>query len=157
MSTVVSAVAAVASGVTKAVELVKVLKETDKALTVAEYKVKLAEVYETLADTKMHLVGFKDQQTMYLEQIKDLKEQLALALGVEWKKPFFWQWKDGKWDGPFCRQCWETDNRLVSVVKKDSVIWKCTTCDCIHREPVLPMEPAPRGLTTVRTRRGRSR
>jgi len=75
-------------------------------------KNQLADLTIALADLKLALIE-KD------EMIKDLQAKLTLTEDMEWFPPFYWRWKNNKWEGPFCQHCFDKERVAYRTIEKD--------------------------------------
>ena len=47
---------------------------------------------------------------------------------MTYSAPFYWQEQDGKRDGPFCQQCYDSQHRAIRLQDYGNNSWFCTTC-----------------------------
>jgi len=128
MSDVATAFQTAMAAITGSINIVKLLKETNARFVEAEYKNKLAEVYDGLSDAKMSVADLKVVLIEKDQLIRDLKEKLALSAEMTWSDPYFWQWKDAKWEGPFCASCWQDKHKPVRLAKESEYGCRCPVC-----------------------------
>lgn len=126
-----------------ATDIVKYLRSVSKDIEQAEFKLKLAELAESLADVKLRLVEAQEENIdlrgiiSELSQKKDFRDQLRLNKGVY--VPVSGEIA-GYGNGPWCSRCFDTDGKLISLHKKTAMAiatsrstyasykWECPSC-----------------------------
>jgi hypothetical protein len=112
-----------------AIEIAKLLKESDLSLEKAEMKLKLADLISTLADTKIQVAEIQDVLLEKDGEIKKLQEALTIKEIVTYEPPFYWT-KDGeRKDGPYCQRCYDKDKILVRLQDYGDGRYVCEVCD----------------------------
>lgn len=74
--------------------IVKNLKDAEKNIVEDEYKGRLAEVYDALADSQVFVGEMKSELLERDELIHQLNEKLVLTQNMHWKRPFYWVRKE---------------------------------------------------------------
>ena len=120
----IAAISAVLSSIKSASDIARLVRESGMTLEQAEYKLKLAELVEKLADAKLEIVAIQDVIDERDKKIKEL-EQAALIRGkILFKAPSYWLTDGTTEDGPFCQQCFDSTDKLARMLHKQSDI-KC--------------------------------
>ena len=130
MSDVAGAFQMALTTLTGAISVVKYLREVDKRLDDAELRSKLAEVYNGLSDTKMHVADLKVALIEKDQTIRALREQLAIRKTVVRERSAYWTVDGDKKDGPLCPQCWDNDEKRIHMrlINQQYDGWRCPTC-----------------------------
>ena len=86
----------------------------------------------------MQIAGFKELLLAKDEENKKLKEQLIMKNTLKYEKPYYWLIDNEKKDGPFCQQCYDSDNKLIRLQDNNNGKWSCLSCrfsftDSTHR------------------------
>ncbi|MEI8594000.1 hypothetical protein [Photobacterium sp. Hal280] len=111
-----------------ATDIAKLIKESGTSLEQAEIKMKLAELISALADAKLEVSDLKELLVSKDEEIRQLQESQDLKKHMIWEKPFYWDMRTGEKDGPFCQQCFNSDNKLIRLQTFSEGHWKCLAC-----------------------------
>lgn len=130
--------------------IVKNLREVDRSIEAAEYKMQLAELMESLSEAKTKLVEAQEENNTLreritqLEAVRDLRSEITLEnnvyVPVKGEVP-------GYGAGPWCSKCFETEGQLISLHHKvasaaavgkrtfASYKWECPNCKAAVRAP----------------------
>jgi hypothetical protein len=121
----IQSIAAVITSVKRAIDIAKTLGNIQKSYNEAEYKVKIVELTDTLVEAKERLVDVKKENV-------DLREELAsmkLSLNIRSKltrsgNTYIVQNGaiEGYGSGPFCTQCFDSEEKLVALHSKNRAI-----------------------------------
>ncbi len=116
---------------TQAVGIAKDLRQIDKGLSDAEYKAKMAELYEALAEVKMSLADAQLAMRERDEEIKRLKAATSLKVSTVEKDGFrFLTFEDGTPKGdPFCPRCEQVDARFFHIAQLTGARNRCPVCN----------------------------
>jgi hypothetical protein len=113
-----------------AIEIAKILRESDLSLEKAELKLKLADLISALADTKMELTEIqeviigKDKRIAELEEAFEIKGTLIRECDA-----YYVADAEGTPVGvPYCLRCWENDHRKRQLVCHSRQTTICTSC-----------------------------
>lgn len=131
----IAAISAVLSSIKSASDIARLVRESGTTLEQAEYKLKLAELVEKLADAKLEIVAIQDVIDERDKKIKAL-EQAALVRGkILFKAPSYWLNDGTTEDGPFCQQCYDSTDKLIRLTGTTGEHrgrWACRTCKSIY-------------------------
>ncbi len=116
-----------------ATEIAQLLKTTDNSFEKAELRLKIADMMNALADTKISIAELKDIIQEKDEQIKTLTELNREQLNsekLEYRDGLYFS-NDG--DGPFCTACYDTKKMKVRVNQmpknfRDFGKYRCPNC-----------------------------
>src|SRR5690554_4040565 len=130
--------------------IVKSLREVDRSLETADYKMQLADLMEALSEAKTRLIDAQEvnnelrDRIKELETIRDLRAEIVLEsnvyVPVNEEVPRY-----GKW--PWCSKCFETTGKLISLHHKvssafsvggrssTSYKWECPNCSSSVKAP----------------------
>ncbi len=125
-------IGAALSSLKTATEIVKFIRESDINLEKAEFKLKLAEILGSLADTKMELVSVQDALIEKDKRISDLEEAFQDKNKLVRKYDAYYTVDDNNQPlgVPYCLRCWETDYKKRQLVhsSRDYSTRVCTSC-----------------------------
>ncbi|WP_323001804.1 hypothetical protein [Denitromonas sp.] len=125
-----TAVSTVLSSIKAATDIAKIVRESGLTLEQAEYKLKLAELVEKLADAKLELASIQDVIDERDRQIKELKEAAIVKGKLSFDPPYYWLvGENGLRDGPFCQQCYDSSAKLIRLTGFGNGYWECKTCN----------------------------
>lgn len=122
----ISAISAGLNALKSATDIVKYLRSVEKDYEQAEFKLKLAELAEALADVKLQLVEAQDENLALREQIReserkrDFRSQLRLEKNVYIPVA---KEIEGYGTGPWCSKCFDTQGILISLHHKVGFAW----------------------------------
>lgn len=118
------------SAVKTATDIAKLIKDSDVSLEQAEVKLKLAELISALADAKIEIADFQELLLEKDKEISKLKAADDLLKKITWDKPYYWVKNDNERDGPFCQNCWDSDEKLIRLQEAGCQgLWHCQKCD----------------------------
>jgi hypothetical protein len=128
-----SIVAALQS-VRAASDIVKGLRAVEASYQQAEFKTKIAELAELLADARLSVVDAQEeiqklrQRITELELAEELRDKLTMRDGV------YYLLVGATEKGPYCVRCYESDQRLMPLTElpwhfQDFGRWKCPECE----------------------------
>jgi len=107
------------SSIKSALEIVKAIREAGETFQAAEWKLKLADLMETLADARIEVVNVQDVVLDREKRIKELEDALAKTGElVRHLDAYYIQSDEGKPTGhPKCLRCWDVDHRLINLYR----------------------------------------
>jgi len=111
-----------------AMEIAKLIKESDLSLEKAETKLKLADLISALADVKIEAAELQRLIFDKDEKIKKLEETLNIKKCLRYEAPFYWLDADTKKEGPFCQTCYDSDGKLIRLQVLENGHWICHVC-----------------------------
>jgi hypothetical protein len=127
-----ASITAVLSSIKTATDIAKALSTLGPSLEAAEHKMKIAELMELLAQTKIETIALQESMSEKEGEISRLQD--ALSLKVEIVKAgdaYFRKNSKGRPFGePFCLRCWEADKKLFHLVHSPagSDVFACSIC-----------------------------
>ncbi|MCP4494493.1 MAG: hypothetical protein GY820_45420 [Gammaproteobacteria bacterium] len=121
-------IATALSSIKTATEIAKYIKDGEKSLEQAEYKLKVAELVGALADAKIEIAGIQDVILEKDREIEKLEGKLVLKQVMVWERPYYWKEENQGRDGPFCQQCYDNEGKVIRLQGSDGV-WTCRTCN----------------------------
>ncbi len=110
-------------------DLAKLIKNSDITLKDAEVKLQLAELIESLADTKIELSEIQILLQSKLREIEELKEKLEIKKDMTWDPPYYWVGPKNDGNGPYCQNCYDDKSKLIRLQEHRTGYWGCMTCD----------------------------
>lgn len=132
----ISTTMTIMTGLGKAIEITKNLRDVDLKLTAAESSNQIADLYNALSDIKMNVADLKDEIREKNEVIKSLESKLRLESEMIWKDPFYYKKNaDGVKDGPFCQQCFDKDRLAIRLPAGNGPWLNCNTCKSSYDNP----------------------
>jgi hypothetical protein len=120
------------SAISTALGIVKTLREIDKGVQEAEFKLKIASVTEALADAKLALVEAQDEVKRHETEASKLRDAVRFrAEDTILSEGFLFRKVDGKPMGkPFCSVCSDEGRfiHLNRLMTKDGETFQCPRC-----------------------------
>jgi hypothetical protein len=113
------AVTTALASVKTASEILKIIRGAGQELESAEYKLKLAELTETLADLRIFMSELRESLLEKDAEISSLKDALQLkATVIRHSDVYYEKDEEGKAIGSaFCPRCWEVEFKLIHLVR----------------------------------------
>ena len=111
----------------------KIDKEAEKK--VSEAFEKIGAIQDTLFYIREELLRLQEENRELKEQNRTLEEKLVIKQGVVYKAPSYWVEKDDTTDGPFCQQCYDSDQKLVRLQGGHNDAWYCHGCKTQYYGP----------------------
>ncbi|NAW88783.1 hypothetical protein [Photobacterium halotolerans] len=124
----IATISAAITSLKNATDIAKLIKDSGTTLEKAEIKMKLAELISALADAKLEVSDLKELLVSKDEEIRKLQESQDMKKHMVWEKPYYWNMQSGEKDGPFCQQCFNSDNKLIRLQTFSEGHWKCLAC-----------------------------
>jgi len=86
------------------------------------------EAQKKVMEFKEVALALEEENLSLRKRIDELESKLDEKQNVVWQQPFYWVEKPGSKDGPFCQNCYDTENKLVRLQSADKGAWRCTAC-----------------------------
>lgn len=71
---------------------------------------------------------------------KEIKEE------VKYESPYYWKFRDGEKDGPFCQCCYDKNHSLIRLQKRVKGYWECKVCNNSYTDSNYQPPSSPRGI-----------
>jgi hypothetical protein len=123
-----TSISTVLSSIKAAADIAKLVRESGLTLEQAEYKLKLAELVEKLADAKLQIASIQDVIDERDRKIRELEEAAATRGKLSFQAPYYWLIEENGRAGPYCRQCYDSTSRLIRLTGFGNGYWECKTC-----------------------------
>lgn len=130
------AISAGISSIKVAIEIAKELKGATSAIKDAEVKLKIAELLEAMSEVKIQLVEAQDENLELKKAIKQLEAALARQDEVIFRDGYYYlaEPQEGKPEGPFCSNCYSSNNRLTLLTEVTGTFrrfgkYHCPACE----------------------------
>jgi hypothetical protein len=125
--------ASVLASITGAINLVRELRNADKAIDEAQWKLKVADLVGDLADAKTGVVELRDEIEARDNEIARLKEAFAFRGQTVEINNMIYETRDGHAVGmPFCPRCLTVDARYIKLTSvlmtKGTLSPQCPQC-----------------------------
>ena len=120
----ITTISAGLSAVKSATEIVKYLRTVNKDLEQAEFKLKLAELTESLAEIKLKLVEAQEENVALRQEVAECNKKQDFRSQLRVEKNVYVPLSgeiDGYGIGPWCTKCFDTSGVLVTLHHKFSV------------------------------------
>jgi len=131
-----TAINAITTSVTAAIDIAKAIKDADVSLEKAELKMRVAELLGALADAKIASAEIVDSLHQKEIEIEHLREKLRFKEKlVRVGEAYFEIDNSGKATGdPYCSNCWETKAMAVHLQAATTHASKtvCPSCGAAH-------------------------
>lgn len=135
MSDIIAITAGIQS-IKLAIDIAKDLRSVTTSYKDAEIKLKIADLFEALAEAKMQLVDTQEENFNLKKKIKELEKSLSKRDEVIFKDGYYYAKipEEGKPTGPFCPNCYTKYNRLSILTKQSGEFlvfgeYLCPGCD----------------------------
>lgn len=131
-----STVTTVLSSLKIATEIAQFLKASEDTFAKAEYKLKLAEMMDALAEAKMAIANLKDVIILQNSKIREIENSHNEAIsGLIFRDGAYYA-EDG--DGPFCTACFDSEQKKVRLTGMpngflDIAKYRCPRCKAMLR------------------------
>lgn len=113
---------------TFALKAAKDLREIDRSISDAEFKLKIADISTTLADVKLAMVDLQDQLREKDAKIEDLTFALQKRAALVERYGHFYEAHDGQPTGrPFCPVCVDA-GRFIRIEHHRGEGFSCPKC-----------------------------
>jgi hypothetical protein len=119
------------STASKTLELIKALRDVDHRIELAELKNKAADIYHSMADLKMALVGAHEEIQAKEKEIRRLLQEFAFkGETIERHNMIYEKRDDGPVGMPFCPRCLTVDGRHIKLttLQKVGAPTQCPQC-----------------------------
>ncbi len=121
---------AIVGSLKAATDIVKFLRDADKALDKAEFRLKLADLMNALADARMKTADMQATLDSLAAQLAAAEAKLAFAGTMKFKAPYYWNTATKPPDGPYCAACWDGREHLaVHLYQATTGYWQCQVCE----------------------------
>jgi ribosomal protein L37AE/L43A len=138
-----TSISAALTSIKTAVDIAKLIKDSDSSLERAESKLKLADLMSALTAAKLEVIEIQESLTDKDARIRSLEEQIAVKQRLQWEPPYYWRVNHSSKEGPFCQHCFDADSKQVRLQGNGSGFWRCTVCentytDKDYKDPEMP-------------------
>lgn len=140
-------ITAALTGLKTATDIARMIGESSATLEDAEFKFKLAELLEALANARAEVAEVKSEMLEKERIITDLRSQLELAKNIVWDSPYYWIKENGEQDGPYCQKCYDSDGKLIRLQSRwgREGAWDCHACSGFFTDSTyVPPKPKRR-------------
>lgn len=135
---------AIATSISSAYEIAKIIVNADRVFDKAELKLKLADLMVDLAQARTQVAEMQDETYRLADRLADTERKLAFAGSMKYEAPYYFNISDGQRDGPYCPSCWDGREKLaIRLYERSPGSWVCNTCkvslrDSTYRDPPMP-------------------
>lgn len=133
----IAAVGTALASIKTAIEITQTMKASELSYTEAEYKLKLADIYNSLADAKMSIAEFKELLISKDEQIKILEEKVKEKENLQYNEKYqiYESMEDSsKILGKYCTRCYDDEKKLIRLDEQENG-FMCKKCKTFYRKP----------------------
>ena len=121
--------------------ILKGLRGLERAVELAELRSKMVDALEQASDTREVILALQEQNT-------DLQEKLTRRVAMHWIPPAYWQKREGQPnDGPFCPQCWDSEEKEIRLHPLHNGGLICKTCGNVFGDRPQRERTARSGLS----------
>lgn len=131
---ILSIISQISTGISSATNIAKFIKDSGSSLEKAEVKLKLADLIEALAETRIKVAEIKNLLIEKDEEIKNLTKTIETSKNIKWKQPYYYIDKDGSEEGPYCQRCYDSDRKTIRVQEVSDGHRQCFTCNKTYRD-----------------------
>ncbi len=131
----ITAITAIINGIKTATDIAKFLKDADISLEKAELKLQIAELINSLADTKISITEIQKIIEEKDNEIAKLKKGLELQSKLVRHNEVYYEVDDtGKPTGdPYCPYCYEVDHTAVHIYENPDNRNQCICPSCKNK------------------------
>jgi len=117
----ISVIATAISSIKTATEIAQILKVSESSIAEAENKLRIADIMNALADTKIAISEMKDILVAKDEEIASLKKRLEDKRNIDFRNGIYIE-KDeaGKQIANYCPRCLDVDIKKVRLREQDN-------------------------------------
>jgi len=124
----------IATSISSAYEIAKLIISADRAFDKAELKLKLADLMVALAEARTQVAEMQDQTYRLADQLAETERKLAFAGTMKYEAPYYFNIADGQREGPYCPSCWDGTSKLaIRLYEASPGRWICHTCKAWFR------------------------
>lgn len=120
------------SAISAAIGIARDLRQIDKGIDEAEFKLKIADIQSQLADAKIALIDAQDEIASRDSTIERLRKEMSRRADTVQHDGFRYEKQaDGSAVGlPFCPRCDEVDGILIRLIRtfKPNRVKECPQC-----------------------------
>lgn len=95
------------------------------------------DLYRQILNLQADVMDLLQEKNNLKIEVASLKEKLRIRESLVFKNDSYWQEKpEGLRDGPFCSNCWDTNQILVRMIDDAHALlpcYKCPSCKTIIR------------------------
>lgn len=104
----------------------KEISDLAKQVATVDLQMKILDLRGEIMEIQEENLQLRDDNKSLNQELAELRRALSVSKELEFGAPYYYE-KDGK--DPYCPRCWETDKKLVHVVKSLVPGWNCPQCD----------------------------
>jgi hypothetical protein len=136
----------IATSISSAYEIAKLIISADRAFDKAELKLKLADLMVALAEARTQVADMQDQTYRLADELVATERKLAFAGNMRYEAPYYFNISDGQRDGPYCPSCWDGRQKLaIRLYQASPGFWMCNACKTSLRDSTYRDPPPLRG------------
>lgn len=119
---------AIVTTIKTAIEIAKLLKNSDDSLEKVEAKQRLVEIISALVDAKSEIIDMQQLLIGKDGEVRALQEKLKIKAQLQWESPYYWRVDGNEKDGPYCQHCYDKNQELIRLQGNGEGHWRCTAC-----------------------------
>ena len=124
----IAAIGSLLGSLKTATDIAKVIRESGNTLERAEFKLKLADLVEALADAKMEAAGVQQAILDRDELIRQLQEELKVRVNLKWEQPCYYLTNLDGAKEPYCQNCYDSSSKLARLHSDGRGHFGCRVC-----------------------------
>ena len=86
------------------------------------------EAQEKLIEYREAIMSLQEENQSLKAKIKHLEEEISIKQGLTFDGRFYWLFKEGQKDGPYCQACFDSKSKLIRLQNPDTGYWTCLNC-----------------------------
>ena len=135
----IASISAAISGLKTAADIVKILRNVPASLEKGELKLKIADLMNVLADTKIHITEIQNSLDEKDNEIERLNQALAFRgkLVRQYEVYFEIDEKANAHGDPYCPHCWEVEHIGVHLHRSVTGVVKLDCPRCKNHFPFV--------------------
>ena len=95
---------------------------------ITEVVARASEIQEALFWVREELLKQQEENKRLREQVDELEKSRITEDSMRWERPYYFLEVDGRKDGPFCQNCWDSARQLIRLQEQDRGSWYCQHC-----------------------------
>ena len=105
-----------------AITILEGLSALNRQYSEAELRGKVVDALERANEARAGILKLQEEN-------RDLQEKLTRRVAMHWIPPAYWQKREGQPnDGPFCQQCWDSEEKAIRLQPTQDGLLVCKTC-----------------------------
>ena len=150
----IAAIGSILGSLKTAADIAKFVRESSVSLERAEFKMKLADLIEALANAKIEAADIQQEILDRDKKIKELEAAAAIWAELRWEQPCYFRKNEQGTEDPYCQYCYDSTGRLSRLHTDGSGYFQCRVCKQSFKTPDRDNSDKARADAAIHGRRG---